>query len=107
MAQLSWPARLRTATIDIFVGCLFIAANFAGILRHLAQSERAHTLGVADILIKVSLASKAVFGTSTSVLYEWLTICFWGFWLYLGILAILALVRGRFSIMGYGILGLI
>src|ERR1017187_2683283 len=102
-----WSRRLSIIGLDVLAGFVFIAANFSGILRHVARSEAVGRVGLTDVLTRVSLASRETLGTSTSTLYEWLTICFLGLWLYFGVLAILTLVRGRPSIAGFGVGGLL
>jgi hypothetical protein len=98
---------LRSIVLSLLVGCIFVSANFGGILHHLAEAETAKRVGVSGALNVASQMSKAVFGTSTSTLYQWLVICFWGFWLYLGAVLVLALARGRPTIAAYAAGGLL
>jgi len=104
----AWSSkRLGYLVLDVLVGCFFVVANFGGILKRIAGYDEIGRLGLAGVLIWVSQAAKQVFGTSTTTLYGWLTICFVGLWLYLGTLAVLALVRRNFGIAGFGLAGLI
>jgi hypothetical protein len=107
MPVTNWSSRLRSIALSLVVGCVFVSANFGGILHHLSESEIAQRFGVSSALNIASQMSKAVSGTSNSTLYQWLVICFWGFWVYLGAVLVLTLARWRPSIAGYAAGGLL
>src|SRR5947209_3963686 len=107
MAETNWSSRLLSIALSFAVGCAFISANFGGILHHLSESEAARRFGVSGVLNIASQMSKAVFGTSTSTLYSWLVICFWGLWLYIAVVLVLTLARGKPTIAGCAAGGLL
>src|SRR5438093_241293 len=107
MAEITWSNRLSSIALSIVVGCVFVSANFGGILHHLSESEAAKGIGLSSALDIASQMSKAVFGTSTSTLYQWLVVCFWGLGLYLGAVVVLTLARRRPTIAGYAAGGLL
>lgn len=106
MAETHWPSRLRAIALSLIVGCAFVMANFGGILRHVSESDTAQRVGVSGALKVASQMSKTVLGTSPSTLYQWLVICFWGLWLFLGAVLLLALSRWRPTIAGAAVGGL-
>jgi hypothetical protein len=94
---------------DVLVGTLFVLFNFNGFLRFASKNWIANPT-VSKVLVDIShwpdfivpaqkQASLALYGNL-------LNVCFWGLWIYLVAILLLALVRLRPQIVSNGLLGL-
>jgi len=93
MAAENWRARAAIGAVNIATGFVFVAANFSGILKHLAAKEPVARVGLSDSLLAVSNLSRTSLGSSTVALHSLLAIGFFGLWVFLGTLALQAMVR--------------
>jgi hypothetical protein len=101
----SWRERLTAAILAVLTGCIFIWFNFNGLIRHFGKQSLSSDSVFSDSVISVSLFPKQLLGTSPEALHFWMVACFVGVWVYLGALIVLALVRLRAPLAGFGVLG--
>lgn len=93
MAAKNWRARASIGAVNIVTGSIFVAANFSGILRHLAAKEPVARVGLSGPLLAVTDLSRTWLGSSTVALHSLLAIGFFCLWVFLGTLALQAIVR--------------
>ncbi len=103
--MVSWRERLSAAILAVLTGCIFVWFNFNGLIRHFGKQGLPSDSAFSDSVMSVSLFPKQLLGSSPEALYLWMVACFVGIWIYLGAVLLLALVRVRASLAGYGVLG--
>jgi|GEM_PF-4799931 len=102
---MSWRERLTAAILAVLTGCVFIWFNFNGLIRHFGKQGLSSDSTFSDSVVSVSLLPKQILSSSPEALYLWMVTCFVGIWIYLGALLVLALVRLRAPLAGFGVLG--
>jgi len=100
--------RVFIFSLDIVLGFVFVIFNFDGFMRHAAHNWSPNRT-ITDLIIKVSRWPAQFIPTSQSemavFLHDVMVLCFYGIWIYLGIVALLAIVRMNQRIVGSGLLG--
>ncbi len=102
---MSFRERSIAAILAVLTGCIFIWFNFNGLIRHFGKQSLPADSMVSDSVMSVSLFPKQLLGSSPEALYLWMVACFAGIWIYIGVLLVLAIVRLRAPLAGYGVLG--
>ena len=102
---MTWRERLTAAILAVITGCIFVWFNFNGLIRHFGKQGLPSDSVFSDSVMSVSLFPKQILDSSPEALHLWMVACFAGIWIYLGVLLLLALVRLRFPLAGFGWLG--
>lgn len=95
-------SRQSAIAFAILVGCVVVLFNFNGLMRHVANTSLAPESWTSRSLLTISHVPGALIGTSTETLSSWMFACFAGLWAYLAVIVLLALVRGRIALVGWG-----
>ncbi|HMC31983.1 MAG TPA: hypothetical protein VKL99_14200, partial [Candidatus Angelobacter sp.] len=95
----------RTGLISFFLGVVVVLFNFSALIEHFLAATSWHGSAFAQPLDYILLLPKQLH--SSDLLYTCLFVCFCGFWLYLAMLLLLAVMRRNAFLAAQGSMALI
>lgn len=101
--------RTSIIAIDLILGFVFVIFNFDGFMRYSARNWSPNPT-ITNLVYEVSRWPAKIIPTSTpetvTFLHDVMVLCFYGVWIYLGVVTLLALIRLNPRILGSSVLGL-